>query len=483
MNILFISSEVAPYSKTGGLGDVLGSLPAALAARGHDVMVVSPLYGSAKVPALENLGAQVRLKFPFGEPVAELKGLRLSERHEVVFLDCPAFYARPGLYGDAGGDYADNHRRFAFLSVGGLSAAQVLGFDADIVHLNDWQTGLAPVALRRGFEGTPLASAKSVFTIHNLAYQGMFHKGVMDDLGLPWDLFRPDGLEFYDAVNFLKSGLAFADALTTVSPRYAQEIQTPEGGANLDGLLRARRGSLHGILNGIDYDEWNPRTDKYLPAHYDADELAGKWQCKRALLERLGLPHDDAAMKRPVFGMVSRLAEQKGVDLLLAAMEQFLPGGDAVFVGLGSGDPSLETALWELAKRFPRNAGVWVGFDAALSHQVEAGADFFVMPSRYEPCGLNQMYSLRYGTLPIVRATGGLDDTVEDLSSPNATGLKFQDFDLGQLLRALWRARDAYHNAAAWLDTVRQRGMRQDFSWGASAARYEALYRSLTGKS
>jgi starch synthase len=482
MNILFISSEVAPYSKTGGLGDVLGALPAALAARGHEVMVVTPLYRSTKVPPLENLGAQVRLKFPFGEPVAELKGLRLSERHEVVFLDCPAFYARSGLYGDSNGEFSDNHRRFAFLSVGGLTAAQVLGFDADIVHVNDWQTGLAPVALRRGFEGTPLANAKSVFTIHNLAYQGLFHKSAMDDLGLPWELFHQDGLEFHDAVNFMKAGLAFSDALTTVSPRYAQEIQTPEGGCNLDGLLRARRGVLSGILNGIDYDEWNPRTDKYLPAPYDADDLSGKRACKLELLRRLGLPHDEAALRRPLYGMVSRLAEQKGIDLLLAGLGQFLQGGDATFVGLGSGDPGLEAGLWELARRFPQHAGVWIGFDPALSHLVEAGADFFVMPSRYEPCGLNQMYSLRYGTTPIVRATGGLDDTVEDFNSPNATGVKFQNFDLGELLHALWRARDAYRNAPGWLDTVRQRGMRHDFSWGASAARYEALYQGLTGK-
>jgi len=480
MNILFISSEVAPYSKTGGLGDVAAALPTALAARGHDVMVVTPLYASVKAPPLEHLGAQVRLRFPFGEPVAQLKGLTLGERHEVVFLECPALYGRRGLYGDAQGDFLDNHRRFAFLSVGALAAAQVLGFTPDIVHLNDWQTGLAAVALKRGFNGTRLSNARSVFTIHTLAYQGWFPKGVMEDLGLPWDLFHSDGLEFYDQVNFLKSGLVFSDALTTVSPRYAQEIQTPDGGNGLDGLLRARRNILSGILNGVDYDEWNPATDKFLPAYFSAENLAGKALCKRALLERFNLPRDEAALQRPVFGMVSRLAEQKGIDLLISALHSFLEGGDATFVGLGSGDPSQEHGLWELARRFPNRAGVWVGFDPALSHLVEAGADFFVMPSRYEPCGLNQMYSLRYGTLPIVRATGGLDDTVEDLASSAPTGIKFQNFDRAELIHALWRGLDVYRTAPAWLEGVRQRGMRQDFSWDASATRYEALYRSLS---
>lgn len=479
MNILFISSEVAPYSKTGGLGDVLGALPAALARRDHEVMVVSPLYTSVRAEELEPLGAQVRLRFPFGEPVAELKGVALAENHEVVFLDCPWFFQRPGFYGEGGGEYGDNHRRFAFLSVGALQAAQVLGFIPDIVHLNDWQTGLAPVALKRGFAGTELSRARSVFTIHNLAYQGWFHKGVMDDLGLPWDLFNVNGLEFHDQVNFMKAGLAFADALTTVSRRYAEEIQTYEGGNGLDGLLRARRQDLYGILNGIDYGEWNPETDRFLPAHFRADDLEGKWECKRALLERFGLPRDDAAMRRPVFSVVSRLAEQKGIDLLIAAMHSFLQGGDATLVALGSGDPRQEQGLRELAWRFPERAGVRIGFDAGLSHLVEAGSDFFVMPSRYEPCGLNQMYSLRYGTVPIVRATGGLDDTVEDLAAPEPTGIKFRDFDLGQLLHALWRGLDVYRHGSGWLDEVRRRGMRRDFSWAASAAQYEALYRSL----
>lgn len=473
MKILFISSEVAPFSKTGGLGDVAGALPAALASLGHDVKVVTPRYRDVRDARLTSTGQSLVVRFPSGEASGPILSTRLSENLEVLFLENEAFYgSRSGLYGDAWGEFGDNARRFAYLSVGALQAAQRLRFVPDIVHANDWQTGLAPVALQRGFRSTALSRAKSVFTIHNLAYQGQFPKGVMDELGLPWDLFTSEGgLEFYDAVNFLKGGLVFSDALTTVSPTYAREIQAPEQGYGLDGLLRRRAHRLHGILNGIDAHEWDPQADPVLPARYGPRELEGKAVCKRELLARFGLPDGDA----PVFAIVSRLAWQKGMDLLLDVLPTALQA-DIRFVGIGSGEGPLEDGLRALQARHPKQMAVHIGFDAALSHLVEAGADFFLMPSRYEPCGLNQMYSLRYGTVPIVRATGGLVDTVE--GGLDGTGVLFEAFHPAALLAAIRRALALYAEPPR-LEEFRRRGMEKDFSWSASARKYEAVYAAL----
>jgi starch synthase len=473
MKILFIASEVAPFSKTGGLGDVAGALPAALAALGHEVKVVTPRYGDVKTGQLTSTGHSLHVRFPFGAEGGPILSARISERHEVLFLENEHFFgSRRGLYGDAFGEFGDNHRRFTYLSVGALQAAQRLHFIPDIVHLNDWQTGMAAVALRRGFQASPLSRARSVMTIHNLAYQGQFGKNVMGDLGLPWDLFTShDGVEFYDTVNFLKAGLTFSDAITTVSPTYAREIQTPELGNNLDGLLRARHGRLTGILNGIDAHEWDPAGDSLLPARYSAEDLSGKAVCKRELLKQAGLPEGDA----PVFGVVTRLAHQKGVDLLLEVMPTALQA-DVRFVAVGSGEGRYEDGLRALQARFPKQVAVYLGFSREMSHLVEAGADFFLMPSRYEPCGLNQMYSLRYGTVPIVRATGGLVDTV--LGGMDGTGILFETFHPAALLAAIRRALALYADPAR-LDGFRRRGMQRDFSWTVSARRYESLFTSL----
>ena len=473
MKVLFVCSEVAPFSKTGGLADVAGALPAALAALGHEVTVVTPLYRSVSDASIRPMGLGLTLRFPFGQVPYSLREARLSDGLRVVFIDQPYFFDRPGLYQDGEQDYFDNHRRFGFFAVAALSCAELIDFTPDIVHLNDWQTGPSAIALARGFRARQLARARSVFTIHNLAYQGMFPKDVMDDLGLPWDLFTHEGLELYDAVSFLKAGLAYADALSTVSPRYAEEIQTPEGGFGLDGFLRRRRSALRGILNGVDYGEWNPLTDRHLPAHFDAARLPAKAECKRALLENFGLSGADL----PLFAFVGRLVDQKGIDLLLGAMSRLLHG-DARFVALGSGESRYEHGLRALKQRFPGKVGVDIGFDTALSHLIEAGADFFVMPSRFEPCGLNQMYSLRYGTVPVVRSVGGLDDTVVDLSRPGGTGIKFSAFSVEALEHALHRAIALYRDEATLLE-VRARGMACDFSWGAAARQYQALYRSL----
>jgi starch synthase len=480
MKILYVASEVAPYSKSGGLGDVAHALPRALSARGHEVRVVTPLYASARVPNAVDSGRSIRLRFPFGEQRAAIRLDLPAPRNEVWFLDNREFYGRPGLYGDPGGEYRDNHRRFAFLSVGALAAAQAMQFTPDVVHLNDWQTGLAALALGRGFRGSSVGEARSLFTIHNLAYQGVFPKAVMADLGLPWDVFTDRGLEFYDQVNFMKAGLAFADALSTVSPTYAREIQTEAYGCMLEGTLRARAHQLHGILNGIDVHEWDPRADSHLPAPYDAEDLSGKAICKAELRHRFGLPEPEVVSDAPLFGVVTRLAAQKGISLLLEGLPALLDAG-AEAVVLGSGERAYEDSLRALAAARPDRFRAFIGFDPGLSHLVEAGSDFFLMPSLYEPCGLNQMYSLRYGTLPVVRATGGLEDTVRDVDLSEGTGFKFRDFDLSGLLWASGRALDWWWHRRGALDAVRRRGMRQDWSWESSAAAYERLYASLAG--
>jgi starch synthase len=475
VRILFLASEVAPFSKTGGLGDVAKSLPAALARAGHEVRVVTPLYATVKGD-LTSTDRTLRLRFPFGEERAGLAVARPGPRHEVWFVDHRGYYGRPSIYGTAW----DEHRRFGFFSVAALQAAQLMGFAPDIVHLNDWQTGLAAVALQGGFAPTALGAARSVFTIHNLAYQGNFPKSVMHDLGLPWALFHAGGLEFYDTVNFMKAGIAFADALTTVSPRYAREIQTEEYGCMLEGILRARADRLTGILNGIDDEEWDPAHDPLLPARYDRSDLSGKAVCKAELRRRFGLPEPDRVSPRPLFTVVSRLAPQKGIDLMLAALPWMLARADLELVVLGSGEDRYEHGFRELAARFPRRVGVRIGFDDALSHLIEAAGDFFLMPSRYEPCGLNQMYSLRYGNVPIVRATGGLDDSVRDATLPDGDGFKFEPPQAPALAWAMERALATWRYPDA-LDALRRRGMAVDLSWRVSAERYQQLYASLAG--
>ncbi|MBL8955952.1 MAG: glycogen synthase GlgA [Myxococcaceae bacterium] len=465
MKVLFISSEVAPFSKTGGLGDVSGALPRALVQRGVDVLTVTPLWPTVSPDGLEDAGS-VTLQFPFG-PVT----LTLLRKDPFVFLECPPYFERDSLYG-----HHDDARRFAAFSMGALAASQRIGFQPDIVHANDWPTGLAMLALARGFSTSSLKRARSVFTIHNLAYTGSFSKDAMTDLGLPWELFTADGVEFHDHLSFIKAGLVYADALTTVSPTYAREIQTPEGGHGLDGLLRRRSTALRGILNGIDLHEWDSEEDPHLAARYSAATLAKKEVNTHALLDRFGLKAPKKN-RPPVFGTVGRLADQKGVELLLAALPRALDAG-ALAVVVGTGEARFVEGLKALQRRYPARFRAHIGFDEPLAHQLEAGADFFVMPSKYEPCGLNQMYSLRYGTVPIVRAVGGLEDTVVDLSRAGATGIKFRDYAVHALELAFDRALALFADPVA-MNEVRLQGMSRDFSWGQAAAKYEALYASL----
>jgi len=340
------------------------------------------------------------------------------------------------------------------------------------VHLNDWQTGLGALMLKRGFAGSALGRARIVFTVHNLAYQGNAEKHLMNELGLPWDLFTTEGLEFYDHLSFLKAGLVYSDALTTVSPTYAKEIQTADGGHGLDGLLRGRATALTGILNGVDVEQWNPATDSLLPARYSPGAMENKEQCRLELLKRFGLP---AEPRWPVFGVVGRMADQKGVELYQQVLPRWLERNVRAVV-MGSGERRFEQGYVELERRFRDRFAVRVGFDEALAHLIEAGSDFFVMPSKFEPCGLNQMYSLRYGTVPVVRSVGGLKDTVADLSEPKATGIRFEPYTAEALLGALERAYALWAEPKQ-LAEVRARGMAQDFSWDAAAQKYEAVYR------
>jgi len=459
-----VASEAAPFAKSGGLGDVLGSLPPALARLGDEVAVVLPRYRGMTLPReriWDSLPIQAGAFFYFtGIDQVVRQGVRY------MFVDCPVLYDRPGFYADSTGDYIDNHIRFGVLCQAALNISRHI-FRADVLHAHDWQAGLVPVYLRENYSGDPtFFKMRSVFTIHNLGYQGQFPARALSDLTLDRRLFHLEGLEFYGGLNFLKAGVVWADAVTTVSPTYAREIQTPEYGFNMDGLLRSRSTKLSGILNGADYNEWNPETDSYITAHYSLENLAPKRACKLDLLREMRLPSDP---DRPVFGIVSRLAPQKGMDLVAAAVPSLVDRG-AFVVALGSGDSGLERAFRSLSDSFASRVSVRIGYDEGLAHRIEAGADLFLMPSRYEPCGLNQIYSLRYGTVPVVRATGGLEDTVDD-----ETGFKFRSVSATELAAAAHAALEAFHDRAAWMARMRL-GMSKDFSWDASARAYHRLY-------
>ncbi|HET9595379.1 MAG TPA: glycogen synthase GlgA [Anaeromyxobacteraceae bacterium] len=477
MKILFVASEVAPFSKTGGLGDVAGALPVALAARGHEVHVVTPRYGFVE-PAearLERLPVTVEAR---GEGGALWRG-RLGAAHVYLVEHLRFFGHRRGVYGEGGRDYADNAQRFAYLTRAALDLPRALHLQPDVVHLHDWPTALGAWLLRheRGQEAWR-RRARAVYTIHNLAYQGVFPKEQMPSAGLPWEVFRYEAMEFYDQLNFMKAGIVFSDAITTVSPHYAREILTPEGGAHLDALLRQRASHLTGILNGIDDEAWDPARDRHLPARYGREDLSGKAACKAALQKELGLP---VRRDVPLVAMVGRLAEQKGIDLVAAALPDIL-AMDVQIALLGSGERSYEQLIARTARERPDRLAARIGFDEGLAHRIEAGGDVFLMPSRFEPCGLNQMYSLRYGTVPVVRAVGGLVDTVEDFDGyRSGTGFRFREYHPGALLTALRRALDVHRDARAWRG-LQERGMAQDFSWRRSAGEYEALFVRLPGR-
>ncbi|HSD09943.1 MAG TPA: glycogen synthase GlgA [Candidatus Binatia bacterium] len=476
-SIVFVSAELAPFATSGGLGDVSRSLPRALAALGHRVSVFLPLYQSVRRRQL-SLGAACEIATASGGRFRVFHAPGTLAPASLYLVEHDGYFDRPGLYGDLGGEYGDNLERFGFFSQAVLETVAAFGLPADVVHANDWHTGSVPGLLRTVYAGHPLLGpAASVFTIHNLAYQGRFGPERLPATGLPWSVFHMDGVEYYGGINLMKAGIAYARAITTVSPRYAEEIRTPELGEGLDGLLRARAPDLHGILNGIDDEIWNPATDRHLPATYGATALEGKHVCKQGLLAEVGLP---IAVDAPCVGMVTRMNSQKGPDIVLGVADDLLRLGVGL-VFLGSGEGHLEHGFRELGARRPDRVAVRIGFDESFSHRIEAGADMFLMPSRREPCGLNQMYSLRYGTIPVVRATGGLADTVrdpdEDSEHPN--GFKFERPWGTDLVAAVRRAVDAFRDRRRWQGMMRT-AMAEDFSWRASARRYSNLYRSLS---
>jgi starch synthase len=463
LRVAFVAPEVVPFSKTGGLADVAGALPAALREAGAEVVTVSPLYRCVRRHALEDTGRRVRV--PVGDAVIESSVFR-SGGH--CFLEHDPYFDRDGLYGAEPGDYEDNARRFIFLCRGALEWLK--GQEPpDVVHAHDWQAGLVPVYLKTLYQEA-FPRARSVFTIHNIAYQGNFWHWDMPLTGLDWKHFNWREMEFHGRISLLKGGIVFADAVTTVSPTYAREILTPAFGCGLEGVVRDRATALHGILNGVDVSEWDPRTDPHLPARYGPEDPAGKAACKAGLQRECGLPVDPRV---PLVGMIGRLVWQKGVDLFLESAEA-LARRRAQFVILGSGGAHYEEALAALARRHPRRFAVRAAFDDALAHRIEAGSDLFLMPSRYEPCGLNQIYSLRYGTVPVVHATGGLADTVEE----GVTGFTFSPFTREALLGAMGRALEAFGERARWRAMMLE-GMRREAGWSVPARRYLELYRSL----
>ena len=474
MNIVVAASEGFPFSKTGGLADVIGALPRALAQLGHSVTVYLPRY---KQTRLESPPVVLRsVTIPFDDQYRFCSVLDGGKHAGVqfYFIDYPPFFDREALYGLPTGDYPDNAERFALFCRAVLEASKILGIP-DVFHCHDWQTALIPVLLRSNYVGDPaFHRVPTVFTIHNIGYQGQFESDVLPLLGLPWELFTVNRMEFYGKVNFLKGGIVFSDYVTTVSRRYAQEIQTSEYGFGLEGVLRARAATVTGILNGVDYDEWDPAQDRHIACKYSPQDLSGKAQCRAALLREFGLEAADP--NHPVIGIVSRFASQKGFDLIAQVADRLMMEPLTICV-LGTGEKEYEYLFRRLAQQFPTKFGLKVAYDNALAHLVEAGSDMFLMPSRYEPCGLNQIYSLKYGTVPIVRATGGLDDTVEsyDPRTGEGTGFKFAEYHGTALLETVQAALRIFHDRSAWEKLMRN-GMAKDYSWNASAREYVKVF-------
>ncbi len=481
LSILMIAAETHPFAKVGGLADVMGALPRALEKRGHEVRIALPFYGSIKkkgwrtkkIKGLDNVDVVV------GDESFEASAFSTSlpdSKVEVILIQNERFFNREGIYSDpeTGKPYDDNAERFIFFSRASLAIARRAGWKTDIIHCHDHQTGFVPAWLRHASRQIEFPeSTRVIFTIHNLAYQGSYPKEIGYKAGFGEDVLKPMGaLEFHGNVNMMKAGIVFADMITTVSPTYATEIQTPEFGYGLEGVLKARCDDLVGILNGADYTVWDPQRDKFIAQRYSLKNLDGKRVCRKDLLKKLNLEIPDTT---PLIGMVSRLVAQKGLDIFMDAFESIVDLDYAIVI-LGLGEPTYHEMLKSKQAAHPERISLNLAFDEALAHQIEAGCDMFLMPSRYEPCGLNQMYSMKYGTIPVVRKTGGLADTVIDFdASQDSTGFVFEDYSPEALLEALRRARRVFDDKAAWLSLVK-RAMARDFSWDRSAGEYERVY-------
>jgi starch synthase len=473
MHIAFAASECVPFAKTGGLADVIGALPPALAHLGHKVTVFLPRYKQTKLDNPAKVIPSITVPFDDRYRFCSVLDGGVRAGVQFYFVDYPPFFDRDALYGTALGDYHDNAERFALFSRAVLESAKVLGVP-DVFHCHDWQTALVPILRKTLYSEDPaFVGVPCVFTIHNLGYQGLFPPEILPLLMLPWDLFTMSKMEFYGKVNFLKGAITMADYVTTVSRRYGQEIQTAEYGFGLEGVLRPRSATVTGIVNGVDYSEWSPERDQYIAAPYSAENLNGKALCKRDLLQQFGLAEDT---QWPVVGMISRFINQKGFDLIQQTADR-LARENLIMVVLGTGEPEYEAMFRRLNKQYPQKFAVKIAYDNALAHKIEAGSDMFLMPSHYEPCGMNQIYSLRYGTVPIVRAVGGLDDTVEqfDPQTLKGTGFKFKPYTAEALLDTVQPALKVYSDKNVW-QTLMRNGMAQDYSWPNSAREYVKVY-------
>ena len=486
MRIAEVSSEIIPYAKTGGLADVTGTLPLYLEKAGHEVSMFMPLYKSVKESSIDTRLSDITFDIPIGDREYTVN-LWKSTHHgskniAIYFIQRDEYYDRDALYGTESGDYQDNSERFIFFSRAVIEAIKRLGLSIDIIHCHDWQTALIPIYLKTLFtHDKKLSSIKTVLTIHNLAYQGMFRQEEMKLTGLDMSLFNWKNLEHWGNVNFLKGGIVFADFVTTVSKKYAEEIRTVEFGCGLEDVIKEYESKLYGIINGVDYSEWSPEIDNLIPSKYSVDDSSGKALCKKHLQKILNLPQTEA----PLLGMISRLAEQKGVDLLIVIMDELMER-DLQLVILGIGDEKYHQMLKDAVPKYNSKLSVNIMFDNKLAHEIEAGSDIFLMPSKYEPCGLNQLYSLRYGTIPVVRETGGLADTIIDANDENlkngvATGYTMKGFFATEFLFASDRALEMYKSKTQWNALIKN-AMIQDWSWEKSANKYVALFKSVLGE-
>lgn len=483
LKVLLVSPEVAPFAKTGGLADVAGSLPRSLKKLGCDIHVVMPFYSMAQRPEFHYKLLLEDIEVSLGN--LSLKGDIQSSHMEgktpIYLVQRDEFYDRSNLYGTPKGDYFDNAERFIFLSKMVFPLCKGINFQPDIIHCHDWQTALIPAYLKMVYSADPFfKKTASLLTIHNLAYQGLFEREKFALTGLPPEVDSITGMEYWGKISFMKAGIVYADIITTVSEKYSQEIQTEEYGYGLECVLRDRAKDLYGVINGADYDEWNPETDEFITAHYNIHDLSGKKQCKIDLLKSYKLPME--LKNKPLLGVISRLADQKGLDLLANIVDDLM-ALDVGLVLLGKGERRYHQFFERLARQYPKKIGIHIGYDNLLAHKIEAGSDIFLMPSRYEPCGLNQIYSLKYGTIPVVRATGGLDDTIVqfDPQAGSGTGFKFEKEDALEFLNAIKKALEVYKNKKAWMRLMKN-AMKESFTWEKSAQKYIELYKKALAK-
>ena len=483
LRVLFVTPEAVPFAKTGGLADVAGALPKFLHELGCELKLVLPYYRMVKNSGLpfEYLGE--KLEVPIGDEIleADIYQSQLIQDIPIYFIGRDEFFDREYLYSTPKGDYFDNAERFIFFSKAALLFCQLMDFPPNLIHHHEWQTGLIPAYLKSIYRNEPFFShTAALFTIHNIAYQGLFKREKFSLTGLPMEMYNPEGIEFWERINFMKAGIVYADVINTVSQKYSEEIQSPEFGYGLEGILRKRREDLYGILNGVDYQDWDPSHDPHLIVRYDFQNIWGKRECKKDLLKEFNLP--SSLENSPLFGMISRLADQKGFDLLAEILEELFTL-DVGFVLLGTGEQKYHDFFTQIARKYPQKAGIRIAYDDRLAHKIEAGVDLFLMPSKYEPCGLNQIYSLRYGTIPIVRATGGLDDTIVnyDPTTRKGNGFKFIRYDAKEFLNQIKVAIGLYSQPEHWKQLLRN-AMTSDFSWERSAEAYLQLYQKALGK-